>query len=492
MTRSAARSRRPFTWAVAVFASVAVTAALAACGTGNASQDKQEPRATGSPTPTAAAEVPDVPQAEPRAFPAVVQHAWGTTRIETEPERVVVLGFSEQDTMASLGVRPVNVRNFFGAANPWTSYPWLSDFARGGGYEALYFPIRDPNTGRTQELTDGPVLDDGFPQATNTPGRRQKEVYDLNAIRDLKPDLVLAMFSGMTLEDYQALQEIAPTIGMVSYPDYLEYYTSWQETTAALGKALGRPKAAAELAQDLTDRFLEFRNEHPEVFEASVALAAPGPNGTVKVINPYAPLARFFSSSLRMEFPGRILQATSGKKFDPSMFAVDLPAGDLGMLDDVDTLVWVVGRDGGEAMEQLKGSSAYKNLRAVRQDRVMELGPNEAEALYYNSPASLGWLLDRIEDRLAGTLADRAEDRAAAAAEAERRAEEAGDLSIDYQPTEDPQSYQVPEGDPAESASPDATASASPGTEETAAPDEGESPEATSSSEDEAEAESDS
>src|SRR4051812_8859890 len=43
------------------------------------------------------------------AFPASVEHTFGSTTIEEQPERVVVLGWNAQDVVYALGLEPVGM-----------------------------------------------------------------------------------------------------------------------------------------------------------------------------------------------------------------------------------------------------------------------------------------------------------------------------------------------------------------------------------------------
>ena len=47
------------------------------------------------------------PAAEESAFPVTIEHKWGSTTIESAPERVVVVGLREQDALLALGIVPV-------------------------------------------------------------------------------------------------------------------------------------------------------------------------------------------------------------------------------------------------------------------------------------------------------------------------------------------------------------------------------------------------
>ena len=74
---------------------------------------------------------------------------------------------------------------------------------------------------------------------------------DLNfeQIASLKPDLIVGVWSGIPVEDYELLSAIAPT---VAQPDaYDDYGTPWQEQTRILGAATGRTAEAEAVVADV-------------------------------------------------------------------------------------------------------------------------------------------------------------------------------------------------------------------------------------------------
>ena len=78
-------------------------------------------------------------------FPVTVQHEFGTTTVPAVPERVVTIGFNEQDFALALGVTPVGVREFFGY--DYKNRPWAQEQLAGkvpaevGGQELnIFFP----------------------------------------------------------------------------------------------------------------------------------------------------------------------------------------------------------------------------------------------------------------------------------------------------------------------------------------------------------------
>src|SRR3954453_15016280 len=69
--------------------------------------------ACGGAAPAAAAPAPATGGAA-GAFPVSIEHDFGTTRIPAEPERVVSLGYIDQDPILALDVVPVAIREFTG------------------------------------------------------------------------------------------------------------------------------------------------------------------------------------------------------------------------------------------------------------------------------------------------------------------------------------------------------------------------------------------
>src|SRR6476660_2079952 len=60
------------------------------------------------------------------AFPVTIDHKFGSTTIESQPERVVSVGFAEHEGLLALGVEPVGVRDWYGD-QPYATWPWAQD-----------------------------------------------------------------------------------------------------------------------------------------------------------------------------------------------------------------------------------------------------------------------------------------------------------------------------------------------------------------------------
>jgi len=162
------------------------------------------------------------------SFPVSIDHVYGTTVIESQPVRVVTLGWSTQDAVIDLGVIPVAMPR-----NDW-----------GGDGEGFL-----PWTRTALGDAELPLLLD---TATEIP---------FEQIVGVKPDVILAPYSGITEDEYKTLSAIAPT---VAYPE-TAWGTSWEDVTLITGKALGLSAQAQQLV-DETYAYVESKAaEYPSI-----------------------------------------------------------------------------------------------------------------------------------------------------------------------------------------------------------------------------------
>lgn len=211
------------TTGLAALAGAALT--LAACGAGDAEQSAVEARAPGAA----------------QAFPVTVAHRFGRTTIDAEPERVVTVGYTDQDIALALGVVPVGVGDFLGGYR-WRARPWAQR-ALGGAR---------PPVVAGQEI-------------------------NFEAVAAQRPDLIIAVNAGLKRGDYQRLSRIAPTVGQSG--KYVDFGMPWDEQTLLVGRALGRSQQAKEVVARVKRRFADVRAEHPEWQGRSAILAYGGPDG---------------------------------------------------------------------------------------------------------------------------------------------------------------------------------------------------------------------
>lgn len=207
-------TRRTF---AALGAAAAASLALAGCA-GSTDND------TDAGAADAANETADV-------FPVTVTHAFGESTIESQPERVATVGWSNQEAALALGVVPVIMEKAtWGDDDDNGVLPWVEDKLAELGAQ-------------TPEMYDGT---DGV---------------DFEAVSDAEPDVILAAYSGLTQDDYDTLSQIAP---VVAYPR-AAWGTTWQETITLNGTALGLQTEAEALVVDLEGQISEAVAGYPNL-----------------------------------------------------------------------------------------------------------------------------------------------------------------------------------------------------------------------------------
>ena len=78
------------------------------------------------------------------------------------------------------------------------------------------------------------------------------DAIGLDEIAALKPDLIIALYSGLTKEQYDKLGQIG--VPVVAQPkEYNDYGIPWQEATKKVGQAVGRATKANELVKGVVE-----------------------------------------------------------------------------------------------------------------------------------------------------------------------------------------------------------------------------------------------
>ncbi len=172
------------------------------------------------------------------SFPVSIEHAFGETTIDEQPERIVVLGWSAQDTVYALGLEPVGMPSYAYGGGDDGVLPWDDRFY-------------DPEVTTLLDTADGPPLE---------------------AIAALQPDVILAPYEGFEESVYDSLSGIAPTVAYPGEP----WTTPWREQTRMIGEALGKSDEAAELIDEADDRVAAIAAEHPEFEGLTFAYTSMG------------------------------------------------------------------------------------------------------------------------------------------------------------------------------------------------------------------------
>ncbi|EQM73321.1 iron-siderophore ABC transporter substrate-binding protein [Microbacterium maritypicum] len=160
----------------------------------------------------------------------VIEHGHGKTVIPEKPQRIVTLGWMTADIVAALGTNPVGMEEVWGAGESGYQ-PWFEDYVT-------------EEYGETPEII--PFLEDG---------------PNYEAIKELKPDLILSLYSGVSDIEYERLTEIAPTVPYIEGP---WNPGTWEDMTRTVGKALSEEDKADELIAETEKQITTLAGEHPE------------------------------------------------------------------------------------------------------------------------------------------------------------------------------------------------------------------------------------
>lgn len=320
----------------AVLGAAALLGLLSACAAGT------PPEASAPPTASTG----------DSAFPATIEHIYGTATIPSEPERIVALGVTDADAVLALG----------GTVIANTGYTF---------YEKGLGPW-------TTELIDADeVTDIRFEDAPN-----------LEQIAALKPDLILAVSSGIDEKSYAQLERIAPTVARPA--GSAPFSAPRAEQTLMIAEALGDRAAGEALNTTVDEAFAAARDANPAFTGKTGAAVLPYDNQ----------YGAFLSGDARGQFLvalGFTLPEAITAEDDGSSFFTAVSPENVSMLDG-DVLL-VLGQD--EKTDIVADTPAIGALDVARAGAILPLSLDERGAITYNSPLSIPFAIDKIVPRIA-------------------------------------------------------------------------------------------
>ena len=278
------------------------------------------------------------------AFPVSIENKFGTTEIPEEPQRVVTVGFNDQDFVLALGVTPVGERDNLGNFDA-TARVWAEDV----------------------------LPDEEIPTVGG-------EEIDLEAVAALEPDLIVGVYSFMDESVYDRLSGIAPTLAQTD--DHPDGATPWQEQTLLTGQALGREDEAQQLVEDVEGRFEQAAGENPGFAGRSIAVDLTGVGSGHYLLG---------TDDLRTQFFTDLGFTVPDASTDVSQERLDLLEADV---------LAAIGYD----REAADADALFSALDVVTQGRTVLLGGYDgavSAALGFGSPLSLPFLLDEVVPALA-------------------------------------------------------------------------------------------
>ncbi|MFK3677371.1 ABC transporter substrate-binding protein [Microbacterium sp. NPDC090218] len=296
------------------------------------------------------------------AFPVTVEHAYGETTIPEQPQRIVAVGYTEQDTLWALGLEPVGVTDWYGD-HDFASWPW-ADEARG----------------------------DSEPEVLTT-----SDGLDFEAIALLDPDLIIGTNAGMSQEDFDRLSDIAPTVAHSG--DYSMYFEPWDVQTLQIGEAVGMPEEAQKLVDDIDAKFAEAAAAHPEFDGKSIVFLQNAIYDGAAIAYQDG-LSTDFLTDLGFTIPSEI---DAYAPEDASGGQAYIPVENLDVLNAADVLIW--GTESDDDITALEGEAFVTAIDAMKNKSVVYTDAVTAGAIYFTSPLSLPYVLDALVPALADAVA---------------------------------------------------------------------------------------
>jgi iron complex transport system substrate-binding protein len=338
------RTTRPAPLAGAASLVLALSAVLTACGNSADATGVTTDRATRASS----------------AFPVSIENKFGTAVIRSEPQRVVTVGLTDQDAVLAMGTVPVATTNWFGDT-PGRIFRWAEDAA---------------GTARN------PLGDGTLPEVLESEKAFEK-------VAALKPDLITAVYAGLSAKDYALLSKIAPVVAAPK--GYVDYGTPWQQATTLIGTAMGQREKAEKMVADVDAQLAKVKADHPE-FAGRTAATVSAYEG-IFVYGPEDPRGRFLTD-IGFTYPDSL------KRFSKDNFGESISAENASEVD-LDALVWV--NDEKAAVDMVP---TYPNLKVHTEGRDVFIG--EKDDLYIPSSfvtvLSIPYLIEHEVPRLVAAV----------------------------------------------------------------------------------------
>lgn len=284
------------------------------------------------------------PPSAAQDFPQTIEHKFGETLIEAQPERIATVDFAGADDLLAMGVQPVAIRYWY------------------GDQEGALWPWAAPKLTAQPEILRGEIN------------------YEQIAAAD--PDIILALWAGITQGDFEQLSRIAP---VVAAPDGVgDFALPWDRRALLTGRAIGREAEAQARITAIEMRLDAIADAHPDWAgkTASVGFAMSGSPGAYSVRDIRAQLL----AQMGFQYPAAL--ARLGR--DGTSFAITLSEEALKTLD-ADLIVWVAPDGNFSAIEALL---TRQFLGAAQEGQEVLAGEMLTGALSHASLLSLPYALD--------------------------------------------------------------------------------------------------
>lgn len=285
-------------------------------------------------------------------YPLTIEHKFGATVINEKPQRVASLDFNGADNLLELGVQPVTIRHWYGEYEQ-SVWPWASDL-----------------------LTTTPTI--------------LKGELDYEAVAAADPDVILALWSGITDEDYEKLSLIAP---VVAVPEGVgDYALPWDQLALQAGMAIGELEQAEAKVKEVRDYMAEVAARNSDWNGKTSAVAylwddLPGAF-TAEDLRPQVLASLGFVNAPAIE-----------EIAEPGQFSTRFSEEEMGRIDS-DVVIWFAS-EGREAVESL---ALYPSMTSTKEGRVVFSDELLTGAFSHASLISLPYAVEVLEPKIKAAI----------------------------------------------------------------------------------------
>lgn len=336
-----------------VVAAVALVAALALAGCGGSSAAEGGGAASTGQASAGAGGEGDAGSGGDH-FPVTIDSALGEATITEPPKRIVTIGAGAAETAIALGQVPVGTEQDTWASDDTGDLPWVrAAVQKAGGKLPEHF------TGGTE--------------------------LDIEAVAELRPDVILAPWSGITQQQFDLLSQIAPTVAYPGKP----WDTAWDKEIRLVGAALGKPEQAQHEIDRINARLATVRRQNPAFSRHTFVYTytnGPGTFGTYLADEQRVTMLR----KMGLELLPKV------KRFEAKggTFYTELGLENVDTVKDADLLfTWYLND---KTRKQVLAQPLYANIPAVKRGSVVASENHSfVTASSMINPLTVPWSVDR-------------------------------------------------------------------------------------------------
>ena len=300
--------------------------------------------------------------ADGTTFPQTVEHNFGSTTVTKKPERVAIVGLTEQDTVLQLGYKPIATTEWYGD-QPSAVWPWARE-----------------------------ALGDSKPTVLDN-----SDGFDVEKLAALRPDLIIGVNSGMDKKAYEQLSKLAPTIP--AGKGSLDFFSPWDEQVELISKALGKPEEGLMLVEQVKADYAKAAAANPEFKGKTVTFSQ---NAF------YDGLLYVYQQGLNTEFLEYL-----GFTINPRLTPLAKNPGEQvsvseERLDVIDADVIVFATEKPSDIANFKKVPTFRFLNAVKGKHAVYTDATLSGAMYFMTPLALEYVRERLTPELAKAVAGEA------------------------------------------------------------------------------------